>query len=779
MERSLFWVGVFLLAVTGLFGNNSGDTTWLTAPILDKDTVFLAHWDNAGDMKYKVETGQELLNKHMSGVDYKETDWGAGLIFSSTGYYPLVYSSGNNKELRSGTVEFWFRPTGEKWVKSTHVFFTIYSHLTPQDWWKNRIQFLYQIEALRLVVGDKEGKIVSFDIPQVFLTPEEWYHLGFSWKFGNGEGKDEVKIFCNGEQIGYWTGLTLNMDLKEAKFIIGGEEPDKIGWLVDGIMDELRVSRCWRDYTMRDGAKSFFETNKYSIYLSKNWFWEKELEKARVKLIPDSTGKILYVDWKSEAGGDGTEEHPFNSIRMAAEKASSGDRIVIAGGVYREVIPLKTGIQIFAKKGEEVIIKGSKIVKGWQYDRKGNYYFADGVGLEFSFSGVEVPLASNVRNKNPNTPDIVFCDEKMLERCETLEEMGDRINVFYWDRSAKRIYVRLADSRTPDEHMIEVGTKWTPFEGGGDDVVLKGLTFTHFANPPYGEGHLSLGGITVSGNNWLVEDCTSIFNAGVGIMLRGNNNIIRKCKSIHNGWLGFFAFWGTYGNKIIECESSYNNWKYINPVLGSGGMKFCLVSEYIISGCKVLENQGPGIWFDDRSRDVVIINNVIMNNNAHAGIMYEISYAGIIKDNFCAFNDTSYFPSGEDIWLGGGILIQNSAGCIVENNILFKNAHGIIFVDGDRCVSTNSPNNRIEENYYLVYNNTIRKNILIDNKGYAIVQWHSSNVLPFKDSNNISVENCFIEREQSPVKFNWGGAETFDDIKQKGYDSNSQLIRIK
>ncbi len=69
----------------------------------------------------------------------------------------------------------------------------------------------------------------------------------------------------------------------------------------------------------------------------------------------------------------GTPAAPFRTISRAAESARPGDVITVHEGVYRERIKPPRGgesgrnrIVYRAAPGEEVIIKGSEVIKGWR-----------------------------------------------------------------------------------------------------------------------------------------------------------------------------------------------------------------------------------------------------------------------------------------------------------------------------------------------------------------------------------------------------------------------------
>ena len=53
---------------------------------------------------------------------------------------------------------------------------------------------------------------------------------------------------------------------------------------------------------------------------------------------------IYYVDCHAAPGGDGSQEHPFDRIQLAAERAAAGDEVKVLPGIYREeVSPVNAG----------------------------------------------------------------------------------------------------------------------------------------------------------------------------------------------------------------------------------------------------------------------------------------------------------------------------------------------------------------------------------------------------------------------------------------------------
>jgi hypothetical protein len=91
---------------------------------------------------------------------------------------------------------------------------------------------------------------------------------------------------------------------------------------------------------------------------------------------PLTFSKTYYVDGGAAAADDsgpGTRTRPFRTINKAAQVLQSGERVVIAAGIYRECVrPARGGaspaqmISYEAAPGAKVFIKGSEVLKdGW------------------------------------------------------------------------------------------------------------------------------------------------------------------------------------------------------------------------------------------------------------------------------------------------------------------------------------------------------------------------------------------------------------------------------
>ena len=109
--------------------------------------------------------------------------------------------------------------------------------------------------------------------------------------------------------------------------------------------------------------------------------------------------KTYYVDVQAknaDDNGPGTKERPFKTINHAAQVLQPGERVVIAEGVYRELIrPARGGtsadamISYEAAPGAKVVVKGAIVATDWKQSEGCNFGFdpdtndaGEGVGAE-------------------------------------------------------------------------------------------------------------------------------------------------------------------------------------------------------------------------------------------------------------------------------------------------------------------------------------------------------------------------------------------------------------
>jgi len=211
------------------------------------------------------------------------------------------------------------------------------------------------------------------------------------------------------------------------------------------------------------------------------------------------------------------------------------------------------------------------------------------------------------------------------------------------------------------------------FSGSGDGVVIRGLVVEHYNNP------LQSGAISAAngGKDWVVEDSEIRYNHGIGVKAGSGWKVLDNYVH-HNGQLGLG---GSGSNILVQGnEIAFNNYKKeVSPSWGGGGAKWVLTRNLVVRGNYSHDNYGPGLWTDIDNENVLYEGNRV-EDNFHAGIKHEISYAAVIRNNTLKGNG---FGISNDV-KGGGILIANSPNVEVYGNTVVGNNQGIGAVQHDR-----------------------------------------------------------------------------------------------
>jgi parallel beta-helix repeat protein len=227
-----------------------------------------------------------------------------------------------------------------------------------------------------------------------------------------------------------------------------------------------------------------------------------------------------------------------------------------------------------------------------------------------------------------------------------------------------------------------------------ENVTISYLAIEHFAPPQ------SAGAVNSNGNNgWTETYDTIAYNSpGAGLMLGGNNVVENNCMT-ENGEYGFQGYSyvnETYGSTFTggatnitfsDNEVSYNNTQRTTSGIEGGG-KFWQDGNVTVEDNYVHNNyDSPGIWLDTNNAGFLIQGNYI-SNNGNEGLMYEVSYNGLIQDNTFVDNGwtngptTAGFPTG-------AIYISESAGnsavpsdyageLMIQKNVFTNNWGGVV-----------------------------------------------------------------------------------------------------
>ena len=389
-------------------------------------------------------------------------------------------------------------------------------------------------------------------------------------------------------------------------------------------------------------------------------FWEKPLTFSRT----------YYVDGSSAAADDngpGSKERPFRTIGKAAQVLQPGERVVIAEGIYRELVsPARGGsgpdkmISYEAAPGAKVEVNGSVVLKdGWKPSSavgggRGGSAASGGrawqIDLDSYLPGVYNPFAMvnapgnrfwlnfKVVDTAPyfRRRGTVFVDGKPLEQVDQVgdlfgssgratsyyddipwrplfEEIGGAGGKFWVDLKGNTIHVRLPNDDSPDKHVIEATVReqvFAPKERGLGYIRVKGITFRHSSDPiPLPQSGMF---VTLGGNHWIIEDNTFEWANAL-------------CLAVGGGGGGASAGSQPSGSHIIRG----NTIRYcgIGGIEGVGAGNVGLVEKNLVewTGWQNAERswEASGVKFHG-ARNLLFRNNVIRHSRHAAGFWLDV-----------------------------------------------------------------------------------------------------------------------------------------------------------
>jgi hypothetical protein len=242
----------------------------------------------------------------------------------------------------------------------------------------------------------------------------------------------------------------------------------------------------------------------------------------------------------------------------------------------------------------------------------------------------------------------------------------------------------------PGTHTLERGiyAQIIPGRGstyvGAPGAVLDGRHANYYAFGGYAPNvtisHLTVQNFGVAGGNnnqgvvnhnsasgWRVEYSTVAGNAGAGVMVGSDNTLVWDCL-LNNQQYGFNAYApGPSGpsnivimhNEIVGNDTY--NWEQREPGCGcTGGGKFWEVSGAVVSDNWVHGNHSVGLWADSNNRGFAFTDNSIARNYG-TGLLYEISYNALIKDNTFLLNGLGAGPKNPGFPTGAIYLSESGS----------------------------------------------------------------------------------------------------------------------
>ena len=396
--------------------------------------------------------------------------------------------------------------------------------------------------------------------------------------------------------------------------------------------------------------------------------------------------KTYYVDQRHPGASDenpGSRDKPFLTINKAAQVAGPGERVVVASGVYRELIEPRLGgegpekmISYEAAPGAMAIVKGSRIFKPeWIKSIKGDRTHSAALPDELfgsynpfltenaSKEDIDLmPWAAEWSGKLPYTlgRGLVFQDGKRLTQQATYGDLAKAPGSYWVDKPTKTLHVHPLDDVTADGATFEITTQQHIFKPASTDlgfIRLKGLVFEHAGNglPRTGVGAV----FTNGGHHWIIEENIVLQVNSVGIeigartdetRLAGRADAQRAGKNpgfmiVRNNELYECGRGGIQGltvrNALVENNRMHHiGWLDVQRYWETGAIKLLLNNGTLVRRNIITEiAAAPGIWLDYNNINSRVTQNVLVNiQSVNGAIFIEASQVPNIVDRNFVWN---------------------------------------------------------------------------------------------------------------------------------------------
>ena len=448
---------------------------------------------------------------------------------------------------------------------------------------------------------------------------------------------------------------------------------------------------------------------------------------------------------------------PGTNIQNVINSNSSGSTYILAAGVHRATFTRVDQVHIAPKTGDIIqgetgaVLSGAKLLTS--FSRSGSYWYASGLSV---YQGRPYGTGTEAAKR----PEDLFINDNVLQRVMTLSAVGP--GKWYFDYGANRVY--FADD--PTGKKVELSSLCYGIRSTANNVIVRNLTVEKYACPAQ-SGAIQMNNYNGGGTNLLVENCVIRYNHGVGIKVYGNSRV-RNNKIYTNGQLGVSAIGS--GGLIEGNEINHNNFAGYSTNWEAGGTKFVKTTNLVVRGNFSHHNKGRGLWADIDNVGTLYENNIV-EDNEDEGIMHEISWAAIIRNNQVRRNGYKNPRWG----YGAGIFISSSANVEVYGNLLVNNARSITAVQQNRGSGTQGlhevKNLKVHDNVIVVqdYKSPLQSNTWPKSQMYVGMFQDIGNTAYFTSKGNSFYHNTY--NTSSSNIWNWqNGTRSWTTWKGYGQD---------
>lgn len=445
-----------------------------------------------------------------------------------------------------------------------------------------------------------------------------------------------------------------------------------------------------------------------------------------------------------------------DDIQALVRAAPEGAVFWIEAGVHRlQSITPKDGQHFIGEEG--AVLNGSRLLTS--FSQEGSAWVVGGQTQEGMRNALDEASAGFDRAGYPET---IYVDDQPLKHVGSRDQVAE--GTFFFDYAADRIYI----GTDPAGRKVEASVQPWAFEGGAAAVLVQNLTIEKYASAVQ---RGAIGGDKLP-EGWVIQDNDIQLNYGVGIAVGSNTQVLDN-RILDNGQLGLAGVGDSIlvqGNEI----AANGRWSGIDVLWEGGGTKFAVTEDLIVRNNLVYDNNGFGLWTDIDNFNTLYEGNRV-ENNTHGGIVHEISYDAVIRDNVLVGNGADF-----DTWLwGAGIIIQNSRNVEIYGNTvdMTEGANGISLIQQDRGNPEVFGGTGLYGEYITI-GNTVRDNVIISR---AADHGGNGAVADFNEAGLLAGGNSFDRNEYqvtsaSDDRFAFGDWYDWDAYRAvSGWDQNSTL----
>lgn len=359
--------------------------------------------------------------------------------------------------------------------------------------------------------------------------------------------------------------------------------------------------------------------------------------------VPADAKQVVYVAPDGKADAPGSTLENATTLESAIAKVSTGDVIVMRGGLYRTGgLVLNQGVTIQPYADEKPVIAGTREAGTWEALRDNVWR------TRWTTLFPQKPADWWRRNREGMiTPlhrfnnDMVFVDGRSLLSAGW--EGGLDADTFYIDYEGGWVYL----GQDPTGHLVEITAHdsaivRTTGEAHGKKsdkkgYVIRGITFTQFAyralevegREPEGPADESTFGKDVVGTT--LENVTITHCSRVAGYFRGDRTVIRNCIVSDTSTEGIYLISGS--DCLLEKNIiARNNVEGITGYYPSAVKIFNQTHRVVCRDNLVIDQKNSnGIWYDVGNCDGVVVNNWFQD--CEDGFFYEISQRAICAGN--------------------------------------------------------------------------------------------------------------------------------------------------